>query len=370
MSANKSLRVLINAINDNAVPRGPDRYLLELIPHLLAANTALEIDLVHAPWQQCFKEISLSNSNQRLRFHCLAPPRGPAIRLLWQASIFPRFANAMQPDVTFLPNLIWTPRLRSPCVMTGHDFLQFRAPEKFGRTKSALLRWVIKRAVRRCDRLLAVSTFTAADARRYTGIPDDHIVTILEGGPAAKERSKKQAAHTFLFVGKLERTKGIETLIAAFKTSDILQNAGYRLQIVGPDGNASEQVSDCLKTGASNIDRLGFISEADLEQLYLTCRSFVFPSFAEGFGLVLLEAMARGAPVIAADATSLPEVVGEAGILVPPGDVDALRTAMERLALEDALFEQLQSAGYARLANFSWVKAGAETAALLKQVAR
>ncbi len=368
MTAPKPLRVLINAINDNEVPRGPDRYLLELIPHILAANPALEIDLAHAPWQQCFTSKTTGLNHPRLRYHCLAPPRRPALRLLWQTTFFPRFANTMQPDVTFLPNLIWTPRLRSPSVMTGHDFLQFRAPEKFGLFKSTLLRWVIKRAVRRCDRLLAVSEFTASDARRYIGISNDRIAVITEGGPPIRPRPDQSTTQSFLFVGKLEHTKGIDTLIAAFKSSALLQDAGYRLQIVGPDGNASDQIAHLLETGAQNIDRLGFISDGELEQLYLTCRGFVFPSFAEGFGLVLLEAMARGAPVIAAHATSLPEVVGKAGLLVPPNDVNALRRAMERLAQDDVLFERLQSAGYARLSDFSWANAGAQTADLLREV--
>ena len=85
---------------------------------------------------------------------------------------------------------------------------------------------------------------------------------------------------------------------------------------------------------------------------------------------MVLEAMARGAPVIAASATSLPEVVGEAGILVPPGDPVALREAMERLAFDDTLFVALQSRGYDRLAAFSWEHAGAQTAALFREVIR
>lgn len=360
------LHVLVNAINDNAVPRGPDRYLLEILPRLCAADAGLRVTLAHAPWQSAFAEAEFGPSVQKLM---LAAPRKPAARLVWQALQFPRVANRLGAQVTFLPNLIWTPGLRGPTVITAHDLLHFRNPEKFGRLKAALLQRVIRRALRRADAVIAVSDFTAKDVTRFGGVPDARITTIMEGGPPLKRRSKAAARDFFLFVGKLERTKGITDLINAFRRSEVLATAGYHLVIVGPDGNASAEVALAMQGCEDRISRPGFVSDRDLQDLYQTCRGFVFPSIAEGFGLVVLEAMANGAPVIGASATSLPEVIGDAGLMVPPNDVEALKLAMERLAHDDALFARLQEAGYARLQRFSWEAAAEATSKLFRRVA-
>lgn len=360
-----SLHVLINAINDNAVPRGPDRYLLELLPQMLAADASLQITLAYAPWQRA---IAMLDLGPRVQLLTLSPPRNPALRLMWQALHFPLIAKTIGAQVTFLPNLIWLPGLLGPSVMTAHDLLHFRYPEKFGRWKARLLRHAIRRAIRRSDAVIAVSMFTAADVVRFGRCDPSKVVTIPEGGPMPETRAEVMENY-FLFVGKLERTKGICDLVQAFRQSDALAKAGFQLLIVGPDGNATHEVQRAGLGAKDRIRRLGFVDDAALRDLYLRCRGFVFPSVAEGFGLVVLEAMARGAPVIAADATSLPEVVGGAGLLVPPGDVDALKVALERLAFDDVLFDALQQAGYARLQAFDWGKAGAETAALLRKVA-
>lgn len=362
-----AFHVLVNAINDNAVPRGPDRYLLELIPRMLAADPGLRLTVLHAPWQSAFADLPLE---PRVKTRCLRAPRLPAFRLLWQACVFPRLANRLEAEVVFLPNLVWVSGLRVPSVVTAHDLLHFRHPEKFGRIKAVLLRRVIRWAISAADRVIAVSEFTAQDALRFGGADPARLVTILEGGPEAEPRGDGPPERIFLFVGKMERSKGLEELIAAFRQSEPLARAGYRLLLVGPDGNATEDVARAIDGAEGQVECRGFVSGEELRLLYRTCRGFTFPSVAEGFGLVVLEAMARGAPVIAARATSLPEVVGEGGLLVPPGSAAALRDAMERLAFDDALFASLQSAGYDRLAAFSWERAGAETAALFREVAR
>lgn len=363
--ADSTLRVLIDAINDNERPRGPDRYLLELLPRMLAADPGLAIRLAHAPWQRAF---AAADFGPRVTPVCLAPPRRPAARLVWQATGFVRFANRSDADVVFLPNLIWTPGLRKPSVVTAHDLLHFRAPEKFGMRKALALRRVIGLALRRARKVIAVSRFTAADVTRFAGVPATRIATIFEGGPEARPRRAAGPGDFFLFVGKIERTKGIADLIAAFSGSAVLARLGMRLVIVGPDGNAAADVSAALARGAARIERPGYVEDDALRGLFATARGFVFPSRAEGFGLVVLEAMSAGAPVIAARATSLPEVIGDAGLLVEPGDVAGLRAAMENLAQDTVLFEKLQAAGYARLDAFSWSRAGRETVAVLRSV--
>ncbi|EEW24163.1 glycosyltransferase family 4 protein [Rhodobacter ferrooxidans] len=371
MTSGQRLRILVNAINDNAQPRGPDRYLIALIGQLVALPTPPEIHLLHAPWQPFFDHCDLGDGGRR---SVIAAPRRPAERLIWQATAFARLANALPVGLVFLPNLIWTPGLRRPSVLTAHDLLQFRRPEKFGLAKAALLRPVIRRALARATRVIAVSQFTADDIARFAPVAPDRLSVIHEGGPLVQPRpaqlNKGTDGPLFLFVGKIERTKNVGLLIRAFLASQSLAAMGARLVIVGPDGNASAEIAPLLAQAGDRVQRPGFLPDADLDQLYARCRGFVFPSTAEGFGLVVLEAMARGAPVIAAAATSLPEVVGDAGLLVPPDDAAALQAAMERLAQDADLAARLSDAGYRRLAGFSWQRAAEQTMDVMLAAAR
>lgn len=361
------LHVVINAVNDNVDPRGPDRYLLELIPEILRADTKIRLTTVVAPWQ-----VALT---QNLRQHgatlfVTQPPRRPAPRLIWQATRFPALARSLEPDLVFLPNLIWAPSPGAPTILTAHDLLHFRSPEKFGHLKTALLKPVIRKALASADRVIAVSDFTAGDCRRFADVPDTRLRVVTEGGPPPLPRSQTQADKRFLYVGKIERSKGITTLVESFANSPLLHNLGYRLQIVGPEGNATTDVQAAIARSNAPIDLLGFVDADRLRGLYHRCRGFVFPSTAEGFGLVLLEAMAHGAPVITTRATSLPEVAGDAALLVDPDDPQQLLRAMERLGTDDAVFRDLQSRGYARLNAFSWETAGRETARIFREVAQ
>ena len=360
-----TLRILVNAVNDNARPRGPDRYLAELLTAMARLPLPPQIHLLAAPWQKHFDDLPLGPGGQ---LHRVSPPRGPIPRVFWQALKFPRIANRIGADVVFLPNLLYTPGLDAPSVLTAHDLLQFRAPDKFGTAKARALRWLIGRALARADRIISVSDFTAGDIARFTATPRAKVTVIGEGGPPPRLREQATPERFFLFVGKVETTKNVPLLIDAFAASDLLERLNYRLKIIGPDGNDAAAMAARLPH--PRIDRPGFIPEAQLEQLYATARGFVFPSTAEGFGLVLLEAMARGCPVIAAEATSLPEVMGQAGLLVPPDDGAALTRAMESLADSKRLFNDLQSKGYARLAQFSWDEAAAQTHDLMRRTAR
>ncbi|TVQ55521.1 MAG: glycosyltransferase family 1 protein [Rhodobacteraceae bacterium] len=362
----RPLRVLVNAINDNAEPRGPDRYLEALLLRFAAMPEGPEIVLAHAPWQRLFARLE---GLPRLTRRVIAAPRRPAPRLLWQAAVFPALATRLSPDVVFLPNMLWTPGLRRPCVVTAHDLLHFRTPEKFGALKARLLRPVIRAALRRADAVIAVSAFTANDARRFAAVPAARLHVIPEGGPAPRERRRPLGEPFLLFVGKIERSKNADGLARAFLRSEALRAANVRLVIAGPDGNGAADLAPLLAEAGPRIERVGFVDEAALERLYLTCRAFAFPSVAEGFGLVLLEAMAHGAPVVAAAATSLPEVAGDAALLVPPGDEAALADALEAVALDDALALDLAARGRARLSAFCWDRAAAQTLAVLRGAA-
>ena len=186
--------------------------------------------------------------------------------MVWHASVFPRIANRIGAAVVFLPNLIWAPGLKAPSVVTAHDLLHFRHPQKFGRLKAALLRHVIRWTISTANMVIAVSEFTAQDALRFGGASPARLVEISEGGPEAEGRGDEQVPGFFLFVGKIERSKGIDVLISAFRGSQRLAQAGYRLTIVGPDGNATEDVARATRGAEDRIDRRGFLPDEELRE--------------------------------------------------------------------------------------------------------
>ena len=144
----------------------------------------------------------------------------------------------------------------------------------------------------------------------------------------------------------------------------------FPLAIVGMKGWLTSQLDSLFASLAQSgrVRPIGYVDDAALALFYASARMLIYPSLYEGFGLPPLEAMASGTPVIASNVSSLPEVVGDAGIQVDPHDVDALREAIRRLAEDDSQWEALRSAGLARAAQFSWERCARETVAVYRKV--
>ena len=363
----RPLHVLIDAINDNAHVRGPDRYLLGLINGLVALDLQDRFTIAHAPWQRAFAGLSLPTNFETLE---LAPPRQPARRVLWHALRFPREVRRLAPDVVLLPNIILAPRLGRPSVMTVHDLAHFRYPEKFGPVRGRLQRLLIRVALASADRLIAVSRFTQSDLEHFTGIGPERSSVILEGAPdvVATPPTPSGWPPFFLYVGQIERSKNIEGLIEAFVAGAELRAKGIELWIAGWPGNAQRSVKAMIaRNPDARIRLLGYVGEARLAELYANCLAFTFPSLVEGFGLVLLEAMAHGAPVLAMRVASIPEVTGDAALLIDPDTPGALTRGLVRLSTDADLRLQLRALGKIRLQAFSWRDAARDTHALCQQ---
>jgi glycosyltransferase involved in cell wall biosynthesis len=144
----------------------------------------------------------------------------------------------------------------------------------------------------------------------------------------------------------------------------------HRLLIAGRKGWLYQPTLDHVKqTGMSDaVDFLDFVPDDDLAALFSACEAFVFPSLYEGFGLPPLEAMASGAPVICSNTSSLPEVVGDAALLINPRDVGEIANAIERVITDSALRDELRTKGLAQAKKFSWERAARETLAVYERV--
>jgi glycosyltransferase involved in cell wall biosynthesis len=230
--------------------------------------------------------------------------------------------------------------------------------------------WLGRRLLGRADLVITPSEATAADARRLTDLEDDRLLVIPEGvapgfTPAEGARERVAERHGvrgpyLLFVGALDARKDPRALLHAWETA---RAAGAGLELVLA-GAASRQAPADM--GAAR--RLGYVEHAALVDLYAAATCLVFPSRYEGFGLPVLEAMACGCPVVAYRNSSLPEVAGDAAVLVRDGDAAALGRAAAEVALDPRRAAELRAAGQARAREFTWSRAAAATIAAYDRV--
>ena len=265
--------------------------------------------------------------------------------------------------------LLWSPCNTGPValrnqVVTIHDATFADTPDCFGRAFAAWYGWLIPKLAKRAKRVVTVSDFSRQRLADTTGVPADQIDVVPNGVdpkfvPASNEavdalRKKFDLEGPYVLVlGSLEPRKNLATLLKAWK---ILSSKRPDLTLALAGGsNLSIFSGDDLDVQAlPRVKRLGYVADEDLPALYSGCESFVFPSTYEGFGLPPLEAMACGAPVVCSNATALPEVVGEAAVLVSPTDPEAIAHAVQQLADDATLRRELRIRGQAQAAQYNW----------------
>ena len=284
-----------------------------------------------------------------------------------------------RPDI-FLATEHLLPHLRHTCsVFTLHDLIFRFFPEAHLPLNRWFLNLMMPRFLRAADAVIAVSECTRQDAVRCYGLPEAKIHVIYEGVNArfrpaedptclAAVRQRYGLAERYLlYVGTIEPRKNLLTLFEAMRVADL---NNLQLAIVGTKGwlygPTFERVR-CLGL-EGRVLFTGFVPDDDLPALYQAAEAFVFPSLYEGFGLPVLEAMACGTPVVCSAAASLPEVAGQAALLVPPQDVAAWTAALTRITSDAALRAELSQRGRRQAAKFSWEKAAAQTRQLYRQV--
>ncbi len=209
-----------------------------------------------------------------------------------------------------------------------------------------------RRAAELSDLIITVSRFTAIQVEQLLGVPASRIRVIPHGVDTAAP-SDLPRENLVLFVGAIQRRKNIARLVRAFERLP----KGWRLALAGaPDGfGAAEELHAVEQSPRREaIDVLGYVSLAELERLYQRARIFAFPSLDEGFGMPVLEAMAHGVPVITSNRSALPEVAGDAALLVDPADSDAISRAMLNLTSDEALRDELARRGLERARQFTW----------------
>jgi glycosyltransferase involved in cell wall biosynthesis len=289
------------------------------------------------------------------------------------------FRGALQKyecDLVHVPNLFSIPRaLPCPYVMTVHDMLEHmsRARERNGVLRSLYFQ-MTKHVLGGAARIFAVSNFTRNEIEKLFDIPLTHIEVVynaiderfLRGHASAADREliaqRYQVTYPFLlYAGRISPHKNVVRMIEAFSAlkTELAKEPAYpdlKLIIIGDDLSGNPDLRrTVVRSGVQNDVRfLGFIPIEVLRIFYDVAKVFVFPSLYEGFGLPPLEAMAHGTPVVTSNVSSLPEVVGNAAVLVNPENVFEIMRALHRVLMDKALRDRMKERGYQQAMRFSW----------------
>ncbi len=294
-------------------------------------------------------------------------------------------------DLVHIPHLFWMPRnLPCPYVVTVHDLLEhmYRAHDRSG-WKRSLHFHLTRRVLKGAARIFAVSKFTKSEIEKLFGIEPDHIDVVynaiderfLHGHATESDRQflaeRYQVNYPFLlYAGRISPHKNVVRIIEAFSAlkAELDKEAKYpglKLIIIGDELSKHPDLRRTVIRGCvqNDVRFLGFIPIEVLRIFYDAAKVFVFPSLYEGFGLPPLEAMAHGTPVLASNTSSLPEVVGQAAVLVNPENVFEIMRALHRVLLDQGLREKLKRRSYEQAKKFSWDASAAQIHAVYEEVA-
>lgn len=270
-------------------------------------------------------------------------------------------------DVTHSLHPLLMPAREAAQVVTIHDLHFLTHPERTRAEIRRDYRALARVHVHRADAVIAVSDFTAGEVERLLELPRNQVSVCSPGAPPWPSRDRPPADGGYiLFFGTLEPRKNVTGLLDAYERLASRRRDLPTLVLAGRPTDAARPWLERLRRPplAGAVRHIGYVDPASRRALYEGARLLVQPSFEEGFGMPVLEAMTLGVPVIVADRGALPEVAGDAGIIVDPTDPDELGAAIEKIIDDDALAAQAAIRGVARAQRFSW----AQTAERVYQV--
>ena len=305
-----------------------------------------------------------------LRFSRLPTQRPPA-RIFWEQVIQPWSVQEAGLDLIHGTAFVGPQVSACPFVITVHDLSFLLYPRSFPALNRVYLRVFTRLSVRRARRIIAVSESTKRDLIRYYGVSPAKVDVVYHGVdpdfrpmPAAEvagfRRQRDLPGRFILFVGTLEPRKNVARLIEAYAR---LPESRPPLMLLGGKGWLYDEIFARVEmlNLQGEVSFVGYVPTEELPLWYNAATLFVYPSLYEGFGLPPLEAMACGTPVVTSAASSLPEVVGQAGLLADPTSSEALAAAMEQVLAHPDLQEEMGAAGLVQAKCFSWQRTAACT---------
>ncbi|WP_013322253.1 glycosyltransferase family 4 protein [Gloeothece verrucosa] len=356
-----------------------DKKLLVNLSFLLSQPTGLATYASNLfPYLQPLEPILLT-ANAIDNFNCfLVPPnltqaqgtKGNVQRLWWTQFQVPNIYRQLNSSLLFSP--VPEAPIYTNCrfVVTVHDLIPLRFPKRFS-ALTLYCRYYLPRVLAQAEHIICDSMATKKDLQAFFGIPDSKITPVLLAynkthfRPLPNEIKRPQIPY-FFYIGRHDPYKNLHRLISAFAALPHCQN--YQLWIAG---SSDPRFTPLLKT---QVDELGlsqqviFLDYLPYEKLPLILNqalALVFPSLWEGFGLPVLEAMGCGTPVITSNLSSLPEVAGDAALLVNPYNIEEITAAMQAIGTDEPLRTRLSQQGLQQASQFSWEKTASSTIEVL-----
>jgi glycosyltransferase involved in cell wall biosynthesis len=300
------------------------------------------------------------------------PTTQPVLRILWEQTVLPALALRDGVDLLHCPLNVRPVLSRAPVVLTIHDLTFVRFPDRFHPLKQRYLARLTRLSARRARRILADSAATKRDVEAAFGIPAGRVDVVYPGvdedfrpydpGDAADRaalddfrEARGLPARYVLYQGTLEPRKNVDKLVEAF-AGVARRGLPHALVLAGGKGWGYDAIFRAVeRLGLGERVRFpGYVARREQPLWYGAAEAFVYPSQYEGFGLPVLEAMACGVPVITSNTSSLPEVVGDAGVTVDPADVGALEEALVAVLTDGGRAAALGAAGRRRAGGFTW----------------
>jgi glycosyltransferase involved in cell wall biosynthesis len=343
-------------------PAGRGRYVRELLRALATLDGGRYVLFARSRWED-------PGLDARFRWHLVGLP-DPLWHLVVAARAS-RHTGAFLSTNSYLT--AWFTRV--PTAPVVFDLVPFVHAAQAQSRAARIERATIRPALARAAALPCISEATRADlvarfpsaAGKASAIPlaaDASFAAATPGDAAARHGLDRPYV---LAVGTLEPRKNLQRLVAAWGLLPDDLRERHQLALVGPRGWDDEPILRAAAEGGAKL--LGRVDDADLAALYAGCAAFAYPSLYEGFGLPVLEAMGAGAPVVTSSVSSLPEVAGDAALLVEPTDTGAIAAALARVLSDPALAADLRARGRLRAAEFSWERTARETRGLLYEIA-
>ncbi len=349
---------------------GIGRYVVNLAQAITRVAPDLDLTLLHDP-AAASSRLTLPDLP---RVACSVSPF--SVRQQWHVPKQLRAANA---TLYHSPYYLMPYRPGVPTVLTCYDLIPLIYGEYFTATQRVIYRVTNQLALRAARSILAISEATKADLIRYFHVDPSRIVvtplaadahfTLQSSTAINAVREKYHLPENYmLYFGSNKPHKNLGRLVSAFsQTANSKQPSAVHLVIAG-QWDARYAEARQLAFGNEHIHFIGTVSDDDLPALYSGAQLFVFPSLYEGFGLPVLEAMACGTPIITSNVSSLPEVAGEAAVLVEPTSVQSITAALDQVVSDRTLQARLRQRSLARAAQFTWEHTARETIDLYRSV--
>ena len=382
------MRIVINGWFLDQPHTGSGQYTRQLVKQLPKVAPQHEYAVV-VPDKGSFTIHDIaSNPNLQSLISNIQRPTSNVRKVLFEQSSVPRAAAAYQADLLHVP--YWAPPLRTkmPIVVTIHDLIPLLLPEYRGGPFVRMYTSLVGAAARGADLILTDSEASRRDTIQHLAIPEARVRTIyLAADPkfstridpidtAALQQNYDLPDAYVLYLGGFDARKNIETLLQVYAWAEDALGEFFPLVIAGelPDRHNAFFRDPRIIARQIEVEKavrfIGPVAEEDKVALYQQARAFLFASSYEGFGLPPLEALACGVPVVGSNAASIPEIVGNAGMLVDPLDARAMAGALIAVATDKQLHDNLAERAVEQAARFSWEKCARETVQAYEDVKR